>query len=227
MSGSGWVGGTRVGQTGAVPNGAGKTTTIRMVCGIVEPDAGFVRVGGQTIAGSAGRRAREALGYVPQEVALFPTLTLAENLAFWASVHGVARRQRRARIAEALAVVGLADRAGDQVQHCSGGMQRRLNLAAALLHRPALIVLDEPTVGVDAQSRAALLATLADLRDAGSGLLYTSHDMHEAQRLCDRVGIVDRGRLLAEGPPAELVARHGHADLEGLFLDLTGRALRD
>jgi ABC-2 type transport system ATP-binding protein len=209
------------------PNGAGKTTTIRLVCGIAEPDAGFVRIGGHGVTGAAGRRARAALGYVPQDIALFPALTLTENLAFWASAQGVPRRQRRARIAEALDTAGLADRAGDQAQHCSGGMQRRLNLAAALLHRPALVVLDEPTVGVDAQSRAALLATLSGLRDAGAALLYTSHYMDEVQRLCDRVGIVDRGRLLAEGPPAEIVARHGHADLEGLFLDLTGRALRD
>jgi ABC-2 type transport system ATP-binding protein len=209
------------------PNGAGKTTTIRLVCGIAEPDAGAVRIGGHRVTGAAGRRARAALGYVPQEIALFPTLTLTENLAFWAAAQGVPRPRRRVRIAEALDLVGLADRAGDQAQQCSGGMQRRLNLAAALVHHPALVVLDEPTVGVDAQSRAAVLATLGALRDAGSALLYTSHYMDEVQRLCDRVGIVDQGRMLAEGPPADLVAHYGHPDLEALFLDLTGRALRD
>ena len=211
------------------PNGAGKTTTIRMACGITAPRSGAVVVDGRELRpGRAGHVARAGLGYVPQEVALHPTLTVAENLGYWATMLGVPRRARRDRIGAVLDLVGLADRAAERVERCSGGMQRRVNLAVALLHRPPLVVLDEPTVGVDAQSRAALLAALADLRDGGTALLYTSHYMDEVDRLCDRVGIIDHGRLLAEGPPDALVAaRAGVTDLEGLFLDLTGRALRD
>jgi ABC-2 type transport system ATP-binding protein len=199
------------------PNGAGKTTTIRMVGGMVEPGSGSV-----VITGGG------PLGYVPQDLAVYPTLTLAENLRFWATMQGIGRRDRRARVDEALAEVGLTDRAGDRFDHCSGGMQRRLNLAVALLARPPLLVLDEPTVGVDPQSRAAVRAALSRRRDDGTAILYTSHDMDEVTRLCDRVGILDHGQLLAEGPPADLVAsRPGAGDLEGLFLELTGRALRD
>jgi ABC-2 type transport system ATP-binding protein len=211
------------------PNGAGKTTTIRLVCGISAPQSGTVAVAGRRLRpGAAGRAARAGLGYVPQDVALYPTLSVAENLHFWATVLGVPRRRRPERAREVLELVGLADRAGDRVDRCSGGMQRRVNLAVALLHEPRLVVLDEPTVGVDAQSRAALLRALSDLRDGGTALLYTSHYMDEVARLCDRVGIVDRGRLLAEGAPAALVAEYpGATDLEGLFLELTGRALRD
>jgi linearmycin/streptolysin S transport system ATP-binding protein len=210
------------------PNGAGKTTTIRMVCGILAPEAGSATVGGRSLVGPGGRAARGQLGYVPQGLALFPTLTVAENLTFWAKLGGLSRRERRARSAEVLDVVGLADRARDRVEHCSGGMQRRLNLAIALLGRPRLLVLDEPTVGVDPQSRAALLDGLAALRDGGTAILYTSHYMEEVERLCDRVGIMDHGRLLAEGTPADLVALHDCVfDLEGVFLRLTGRALRD
>jgi ABC-2 type transport system ATP-binding protein len=211
------------------PNGAGKTTTIRMACGILSPDGGSVRVNG--VAPDRNRSTdavRADLGYVPQGLALFPALTLTENLRFWARLYGVPRRERRRRIAETLDAVGLADRAGDRVEQCSGGMQRRLNLAIALVHHPRLLVLDEPTVGVDPQSRASLLDRLDELRREGTAVLYTSHYMEEAQRLCNRVGIIDHGQLLAEGPPDELVAdRDDIEDLEGLFLELTGRQLRD
>jgi ABC-2 type transport system ATP-binding protein len=211
------------------PNGAGKTTTIRMACGLLAPDRGRITVGAPPVAGPTRARAAPArLGYVPQGLALLPRFTLVENLRFWARLQGIPRRERPERIAEALTAVGLAERAHDRVEHCSGGMQRRLNLAVALVHRPALLVLDEPTVGVDAQSRAAVLATLARLRDDGTAILYTSHYMDEVQRLCDRVGVVDRGRMVEEGTPGGLLAtRPELADLEGLFLDLTGRELRD
>jgi ABC-2 type transport system ATP-binding protein len=209
------------------PNGAGKTTTLRMVCGILPPDGGTATIDGRAVSGRDGAPARKSLGYVPQGLALFPTLRLDENLRFWAKLAGVPRSERRARVAEALTQVGLEDRARDRVEHCSGGMQRRLNLAAALLHRPRVLVLDEPTVGVDPQSRASLLDRLAQLRDAGAAVLYTSHYMDEVARLCDRVGILDQGRLLEEGDPHELPARHGCDDLEEVFLQLTGRDLRD
>jgi ABC-2 type transport system ATP-binding protein len=218
--------GTAYGLLG--PNGAGKTTTIRMVCGVLPPDGGSVTIDGCDLAGRGGRAARAGLGYVPERVALFPTLSLVENLRFWAQMQGVPRRHRQARIGEVLELVGLADRARDQVDQCSNGMQRRLNLAVALLHEPRLLVLDEVTVGVDPQSRASLLDLLGRMRDRGTALLYTSHYMEEVQRLCDRVGIVDHGRMLIEGTPADLLAAHpGAGDLEGIFLQLTGRALRD
>jgi ABC-2 type transport system ATP-binding protein len=213
------------------PNGAGKTTAIRMVCGLLAPDRGQVTVGGKPIGGGRQGGRREALGqlgYVPQGLALLPTLTLRENLRFWARLHGIPRRRRADRVGHALEVVGLSERAGDRVEHCSGGMQRRLNLAIALLHQPGLLVLDEPTVGVDAQSRAAILATLAHLREAGTAVLYTSHYMAEVQQLCDRVGVMDQGLMVEEGSPAELLeARPELADLEDLFFDLTGQDLRD
>src|SRR5262245_12042097 len=199
-----------------------------MVCGILRPDAGEVLVADRSLDGLRGRQAREALGYVPQEIALIPNLTLIENLRFWARMYGVKRSGRAARVAEALELVGLTDSARDRVDRCSGGMQRRLNLAVALLHQPRLLVLDEPTVGVDTQSRAALLATLGELRDQGTAILYTSHYLEEVERLCDRVGVIDHGHLLLEGTRAELVqGRDGRGDLEDLFLELTGRALRD
>jgi ABC-2 type transport system ATP-binding protein len=209
------------------PNGAGKTTTIRMVCGILEPDRGSVTVAGGAIGGWAGRRARAAMGYAPQELALFPVLTLAENLEFWSRMYGVPRRDRARCIARALACVGLADRAGDRADRTSGGMQRRLNLAVALLHEPRLLVLDEPTVGVDPQSRASLLDTIGRLRDGGTAVLYTSHYLDEIERVCDRVGIIDHGALLVEGTPGEIVRGGGDNDLLDVFLRLTGRELRD
>jgi ABC-2 type transport system ATP-binding protein len=210
------------------PNGAGKTTTIRMVCATLAPDRGQVSLDGRPIGRGGDRRVLAQLGYVPQGLALLPNLTLAENLRFWARIQGIPRRERRVRVDEALEVVGLSDRGRDRVEHCSGGMQRRLNLAIALVHRPRLLVLDEPTVGVDAQSRSAILTTLSQLRDDGTAILYTSHYMDEVQRLCDRVGVMDAGRMIEEGPPdALLAARPELADLEGLFLELTGRDLRD
>jgi ABC-2 type transport system ATP-binding protein len=209
------------------PNGAGKTTTIRMVCGILDPDRGSVTLAGGAIGGRAGRRARAAMGYVPQELALFPVLTLAENLEFWSRMYGVPRRRRARCVAGALACVGLADRAGDRADRTSGGMRRRLNLAIALLHEPRLLVLDEPTVGVDPQSRASLLDTIGRLRDGGTAVLYTSHYLDEIERVCDRVGIIDHGVLLVEGTPGEIVRGGGDNDLQDVFLRLTGRELRD
>lgn len=210
------------------PNGAGKTTTIRMVCGILSPDSGAVLVEGQSVTGPRSRRARASLGYVPQGLALFPDLTLLENLRFWTRLYGMSRRESRKRMAGVLELTGLTARAGDRVAECSGGMQRRLNMAVALLHRPRLLVLDEPTVGVDPQSRRALLDTLGHLRDQGTAVLYTSHYMEEVERLCDRVGVLDGGRLVTEGPPGDLLAVHaGTDDLEALFLELTGTGLRD
>jgi ABC-2 type transport system ATP-binding protein len=155
-------------------------------------------------------------------------LTVRENLCYFGRLYGLRGTKLAGRVAEALELVHLADYADRPVAACSGGMKRRANLAAAVLHAPKLLVLDEPTVGIDAQSRNLILANLARLRDAGTTLLYTTHYMEEAHQLCDRVAVMDAGRVIAAGAPAELVARHeGCANLEDVFLHLTGRHLRD
>jgi ABC-2 type transport system ATP-binding protein len=211
------------------PNGAGKTTTISMVCGVLRPDGGRVEIEGCSPTGPDAQEARRLLGYVPQGVALFPELSVAENVDFWARLTGVPRRRRRERTETVLEQVGLADRARDTVASCSGGMQRRANLAVALVHDPALLVLDEPTVGVDPQSRHRLLDLVESITASGTSVLYTSHYMEEVARVADRVGIMDAGRLVAEGTLAELLdaSPAGVADLEARFLELTGTALRD
>ena len=188
------------------PNGAGKTTTISMLCGLVVPDGGTV-----TVDGHAGGtlEAKAAVGYVPQDLALYPDLSAVENLTFFGQLYGLSGQGLAQRVAETLELVGLADRGKDRVGTYSGGMKRRANMAAGLLHRPRLLVLDEPTVGVDPQSRNAILETVAHL---GIAVLYTTHYMEEAARLCDRIGIIDDGHLVAEGTAAELIAAHGGLD---------------
>jgi ABC-2 type transport system ATP-binding protein len=187
------------------PNGAGKTTTIRMVCGLLRKDAGEVTLAGARIDETT-HSARARIGYVPQEVALYPDLTARENLRFFGRLYRLTGRSLAERIDETLALVDLADRADDRVESYSGGMRRRLNIGAALLHRPALLVLDEPTVGVDPQSRHAILESIQAFGSQGPAVLYTTHYMEEAERICDRVGIMDKGRLVAEGSRRDLVA---------------------
>ena len=193
------------------PNGAGKTTTISMICGLLRRDGGEVTVAGASLDRDPGQ-VKAAIGYVPQDVALYPDLSGLENLRFWGRMYGLAGRELDERVEATLEVVGLAERAGDKVAAYSGGMQRRLNIAAGLLHRPRLLVLDEPTAGVDPQSRNAILAQVEALGGEGVAVLYTTHYMEEAERLCDRVGIIDQGRLVAEGTRRELVATVGERD---------------
>jgi ABC-2 type transport system ATP-binding protein len=193
------------------PNGAGKTTTISMICGLLRRDGGQVTVAGVSLDRDPGA-VKAAIGYVPQDVALYQDLTGRENLRFWARMYGLAGGELADRVDGALTVVGLTERAGDKVAAYSGGMQRRLNIAAGLLHRPRLLVLDEPTVGVDPQSRNAILENVEALGGEGVAVLYTTHYMEEAERLCDRVGIIDQGRLIAEGTRRELVATIGERD---------------
>ena len=190
------------------PNGAGKTTTISMICGLLGRDGGEVTVAGASLDRDPGQ-VKAAIGYVPQDVALYPDLSGLENLRFWGRMYGLAGRDLAERVEATLEVVGLTERAGDKVADYSGGMQRRLNIAAGMLHRPRLLVLDEPTAGVDPQSRNAILGNVEALGGQGIGVLYTTHYMEEAERLCDRVGIIDQGRLIAEGTRRELVARVG------------------
>ena len=192
------------------PNGAGKTTTIKMVCGLLHPDAGSIMLDGHSATNDLA--ARSMVGYVPQDVALYPDLTASENLAFLGRLYRLGGALLHERIAEALDLTDLTDRRNDRVDSFSGGMKRRLNIAAGLLHHPKLLVLDEPTVGVDPQSRHAILERVQSLGRSGMSVLYTTHYMEEAERVCDRVGIIDQGRLIAEGTRRELVARLGERD---------------
>ena len=193
------------------PNGAGKTTTISMVCGILARDGGTVVVDGLPLdVGTTSAKA--AIGLVPQDLAIYPDLTARENLVFFGRLYGMGGRDLSARVDEVLDVVDLADRAKERTEHYSGGMKRRLNIAVGLLHRPRLLVLDEPTVGVDPQSRNAILSSVEALSAQGMGILYTTHYMEEAERLCTRVGIIDEGRIIAEGTRRELVALVGGLD---------------
>lgn len=193
------------------PNGAGKTTTISMVTGLLEKDDGEVVVDGRPIS-TTSIEAKAAIGYVPQDIAIYPDLTARENLDFFGRLYGMSGKQRSDRIGEVLEIIGLADRADDRSETYSGGMRRRLNIGIGLLHNPRLLMLDEPTVGVDPQSRNAILESVERLSDAGMAVLYTTHYMEEAERLCDRVAIVDQGQIKAEGTRAELIAMVGGRD---------------
>jgi ABC-2 type transport system ATP-binding protein len=189
------------------PNGAGKTTTISMITGVLPRDAGSVVVDGIDL--DDGPPARRRIGLVPQAITLYQDLTARENLFFWGRMYELRGAALTRAVDEALEAVSLADRADDRVATFSGGMQRRLNLVAGLLHGPGLLTLDEPTAGVDPQSRSAIFDLLERLRSEGMAILYTTHYMEEAERLCDRVGIIDGGRLIAEGTQRELVAQLG------------------
>lgn len=218
------------------PNGAGKSTTVAMLCGLTPPDRGAVTLGGETV-GDEASPAKRRIGLVPQDIALYEDLPAASNVELFGALYGVAGEELRKRTREALALVGLADRARDRPQVFSGGMKRRLNIACALVHDPDVLLLDEPTVGVDPQSRNAIFDNLETLRSRGKALLYTTHYMEEAERLCDRVVIVDHGKVAASDRKEALVALLPpekrrrtvvtDATLEDVFLHLTGRDLRD
>jgi ABC-2 type transport system ATP-binding protein len=185
------------------PNGAGKTTTINMLSCLIEPTSGVATIAGHDIAGDS-LGVRRAIGVVPQEIALYDSLTARQNLEFWGRLYDMSGQALAQRIDEVLEHVGLSDRAKDKVKTFSGGMKRRINIAAGLLHRPQLLFMDEPTVGIDPQSRRRILDMVRELRDAGMTILYTTHYMEEAEELSDRVGIIDQGQLIALGTLAEL-----------------------
>ena len=247
------------------PNGAGKSTTIHMAVGLVTPDQGTVEVAGRGSPRQPG--VRRLLGVAPQALAIYEALSPEENLRFFGRVQGLSGRALAERVDWALSFSALEDRRRDRAGGLSGGMKRRLNLAAALVHDPELLMLDEPTAGVDPQSRNAILDRVVELRTLGRTVVYTTHYMEEASRICDRVAIVDHGRVLALGTVADLISSHGgdpvlvvreggverrlptrdpagdlarilaagavedfrveRADLEAVFLNLTGRRLRD
>jgi len=179
------------------PNGAGKTTTVAMMAGLIPPDSGSVQIEGRPLAGDTDPNKRR-IGLVPQELALFDELTAGANLELFAALYDLEGTAAKRAIGAALDLVGLTDRAQERVKNYSGGMKRRLNLAAALLHDPQILLLDEPTVGVDPQSRNAIFDNLEVLKHRGKTLLYTTHYMEEAERLCDRVIIIDHGKVVAD-----------------------------
>jgi ABC-2 type transport system ATP-binding protein len=209
------------------PNGAGKTTAISLLTGLLAPDAGRIRICGIDFL-KQPRRARRWIGLVPQHIALYPSLTAAENLAYFGRMYHLSGRELRERIEACLDLVGLAAHARGRIDAFSGGMKRRANLAVALLHRPRLLFLDEPTAGVDPQSRHLILERLAGLGRSGTGMLYTTHYIEEAERICSRVAVIDEGRIIAHDSPQALLDAHPDcADLGGVFLRLTGKDLRD
>jgi ABC-2 type transport system ATP-binding protein len=194
------------------PNGAGKSTTIGCISGLLAPDEGTVTVFGHDVQ-SDGRAARSLLGLVPQELALYEDLSARENLDFWGGAYGLSGQALRRRIASVLALTGLADRAREPVKHFSGGMKRRLNFACGIVHEPRALLLDEPTVGVDPQSRVRLLELVREQAAAGICVLYTTHYMEEAEHLCDELAIIDHGRIVAAGTLEQLRAMIGERDL--------------
>ncbi len=203
------------------PNGAGKTTSISMIAGLLERDRGTVEVDGEPVT-TRSVASKQAIGLVPQELAIYPDLTAVENLRFFGRLYGMDGTSLANRIDDVLEVIGLGDRASDRTSEFSGGMKRRLNIGIGLLHRPKLLILDEPTVGVDPQSRNAILEAVESLSSEGMAVLYTTHYMEEAERLCDRVAIIDEGRIKAEGTRRELVSLVGQKDRIGVTGDLAG-----
>lgn len=188
------------------PNGAGKSTTVSMVCGLLKPDQGEVRVGGQLV-GQGNNTAKQMMGLVPQDLALYEDLSARENLNIFGALYGLKGAQLKNRCAQVLDLVQLTDRLADKPATFSGGMKRRLNIAAALMHNPRLLILDEPTVGIDPQSRNAIFDSLEALKRQGCSLIYTSHYMEEVERLADHIVIIDHGQVIANESPAALYER--------------------
>ena len=211
------------------PNGAGKTTTIRILSTVLKPDYGDVTIGGYSIHNNAGH-VRSLLGVCPQELALYQDLSALDNMVFFGRMAGLKTKEARVQAMAHLELMGLADRAKDKVGNYSGGMKRRVNLAIALMGNPELLFLDEPTVGIDPQSRNNIYGIIESLRDGGMTILYTTHYVEEANRLCDRLAIMDGGQIIAMDTPYQLKSQIGSPDqvtLEDVFLKLTGRTLRD
>jgi len=201
------------------PNGAGKSTAINCISGLLKPTSGRISVNGHDVVSEA-KSARQSLGVVPQEIAIYEDLPAVENLRYWGKAYGLRGKELDARVEEILRYIGLGDRAKELPKKFSGGMKRRLNFGCGIVHKPAVILLDEPTVGVDPQSRERLFDMVVAERDAGACVLYTTHYMEEAERLCDSLAIIDHGKIIAKGTVAELRAQLGARDvlqLSGTF----------
>ncbi|WP_066052374.1 ABC transporter ATP-binding protein [Robertmurraya korlensis] len=188
------------------PNGAGKSTTIGMISGIITPDKGEIKVDGLSIKKNALDIKRK-IGVVPQEIALYPTLSAKDNLMFWGKMYGLTRNEAIKRANEVLEYVGLSERAKEKIETFSGGMKRRVNIGASLMHKPELLIMDEPTVGIDPQSRNHILETVKELNKNGMTIIYTSHYMEEVEFLCNRIGIIDKGKMIALGTKKDLFQR--------------------
>ena len=209
------------------PNGAGKTTAIAIMSTMLRSTSGDVSVCGLDVM-KQKRRVRKRIGIVPQDVALFDNLSAKENLTYFGTLYGLSGRSLRNAVGEGLELAGLTHRANHLIKQLSGGMKRRINLAAGILHRPELLFLDEPTVGVDAQSRNLILEKLQQLKSQGITMIYTTHYFEEAELLCSRIAVMDYGRVILQGMPKQLIEREKDCDnLSDLFLKLTGRQLRD
>lgn len=215
------------------PNGAGKSTTINMMCGYLEPKSGDTFIDGISIKKDP-LKVKRMLGVVPQEIALYTDLNSLENLEFFGQIYNMPAHLRKERAAEVLHFVGLYDRRKEPVKTFSGGMQRRINMAVAMLHQPRFLMMDEPTVGVDPQSRENIFDTIEKLRDQGTTILYTTHYMEEAERLCNHIAIMDNGAIIAMGTLEQLLALRDQSrevarphGLQELFIQLTGKTLRD
>lgn len=209
------------------PNGAGKTTTISILCGLFAPSGGEVTINGFNIKNDLDQ-IKQVIGIVPQDIALYPTLTALENLTFFGNMYGLKGKLLKDLILNRMTVFGLERFAKKKISSFSGGMKRRVNLIAGLLHDPKILFLDEPTAGIDVQSKIVILEFLHEINKNGTTIIYTSHYMEEAENLCSRVSIMDQGTIISTGNPKKLVADHPEfKNLENLYLHLTGKGLRD
>ena len=209
------------------PNGAGKSTLISILCGLIDPTSGSFSIKGLDYNRHAFAL-KKIIGVVPQEYALYPTMTARENLVYFGSMYGIKGRDLKDKVTQSLEFLGLLNFADRRVETFSGGMKRRVNLIAGILHEPEVLFLDEPTVGVDVQSKNAIIEYLQRLNQNGTTIVYTSHHLAEAQEFCTDIAIVDQGRVFAKNTPQALIAETPNAkDLEDVFLSLTGKGLRD
>ncbi|MGB9959911.1 MAG: ABC transporter ATP-binding protein [Candidatus Bathyarchaeales archaeon] len=208
------------------PNGAGKTTTVNILCGLLKPTSGFVMVGGYD-AQRETEKVKGLIGVCPQETAIYPYLTGAENVELFGNLYALDKKTLKARRDMLIEKLGLAQDAKRRVEKYSGGMKRRLSLILALIHDPQIIFLDEPTVGMDPQSRRAVWDFMEELKKEGKTIFLTTHYMEEAEALCDRVGIIDHGKLIALDSPKELISKNEVKNLEEVFIKFTGRKIRE
>jgi ABC-2 type transport system ATP-binding protein len=208
------------------PNGAGKTTTISILCGLIKPTAGKVTIHGLSL-NKKGEEIKRIIGVVPQEIALYPTLTAFENLQYIGNMYGMSGNDLKQKIVHYLQIFGLDKNANKRIETFSGGMKRRINLIAGILHDPKILFLDEPTVGIDVQSRSVITEFLHQLNKQGTTIIYTSHLMDEAENLCSHIAIIDEGNIKISGTPKDLIKEYAVENIEQLFLKFTGKKLRD
>ena len=209
------------------PNGAGKTTLISILCSLIKPTSGSFSINGLTYQQNKNQL-KQGIGIVPQEYALYPSLTAFENLKYFGSMYDLKGKSLTNKINNYLQILGLSQFDNKKIDTFSGGMKRRINLIASILHEPKVLFLDEPTVGVDVQSKNVIIKFLQDLNAKGTTIIYTSHHLNEAEAFCTKVAIIDHGKLITKGKPKELINKHkGAHNLEDVFLSLTGNALRD